>query len=71
MRTDIVLKYEDKVFIIDTKFYKKILSSFHENLLSSSNLYQIYSYVNNCNFAGEVRGMLLYAAIQDEKSKKY
>jgi 5-methylcytosine-specific restriction enzyme subunit McrC len=70
MRTDIVLKYENKVFIIDTKFYKKIFSSFHEkSLLNSSNLYQIYSYVNNYDFDGEIRGMLLYAALEDEKSK--
>ena len=70
MRTDIVLKNENKVFIIDTKFYKKILSSFHEkSLINSSNLYQIYSYVNNYDFDGEIRGMLLYAALEDEKSK--
>jgi len=70
MRTDIVLKYEDKVFIIDTKFYKKILSSFHKkSILNSANLYQIYSYVHNCNFDGDIRGMLLYAALQDENSQ--
>jgi len=70
MRTDIVLEYADKQFIIDTKFYKKILSSFHKKaMLHSPNLYQIYSYVNNSDFDGEIRGMLLYAAA-DEKSKK-
>ncbi|MCL2114983.1 MAG: hypothetical protein FWH29_02045 [Methanobrevibacter sp.] len=70
MRTDIVLEYENKVIIIDTKFYKKILSSFYEkSLLNSSNLYQIYSYIHNYDFDGEIRGMLLYAALEDDKSK--
>ena len=71
MRTDIVLEYGDKQLIIDTKFYKKILSSFHEKArLHSPNLYQIYSYVNNSDFDGEIMGMLLYAALEDEKSRK-
>ena len=71
MRTDIVLEYEDKQLIIDTKFYKKILSSFHEKtMLHSPNLYQIYTYVNNSDFDGEISGMLLYAALPYEKSKK-
>jgi len=70
MRTDIVLEYNNKQFIIDTKFYKKILSSFHKKtMLHSPNLYQIYTYVNNSNFDGDIRGMLLYAALKDKKSK--
>lgn len=70
MRTDIVLEYGDKQLIIDTKFYKNILSTFHEKtMLHSPNLYQIYTYVNNSKFSGEISGILLYAALRDEKSK--
>jgi len=71
MKTDIVLEYEDKQLIIDTKFYKSILSSnFEKTRLNSPNLYQIYTYANNSDFQGEIRGMLLYAALDDEKSAK-
>lgn len=67
MRTDIVLETEDKQLIIDTKFYKKILSSFHEkSMLHSPNLYQIYTYVNNSVFGGEIMGMLLYASLGED-----
>ena len=67
MRTDIVLETEDKQLIIDTKFYKKILSSFHEKfMLHSPNLYQIYTYVNNSVFEGEIMGMLLYASLGED-----
>lgn len=78
MRTDIVLENKDleptnlKQLIIDTKFYSNILSTFHEkSSLNSGNLYQIYSYVNNSLFPGEVRGMLLYAALGEEIDLEY
>lgn len=73
MRTDIVLENKDlestnhKQLIIDTKFYSNILSTFFEkSSLNSGNLYQIYSYVNNSLFSGEIRGMLLYASLGEE-----
>lgn len=67
MRTDIVLECEDKQLIIDTKFYKKILSKFHEkSMLHSPNLYQIHAYVNNSSFSGEKKGMLLYASLVED-----
>ncbi|MDO9626538.1 MAG: 5-methylcytosine-specific restriction endonuclease system specificity protein McrC [Methanobacteriaceae archaeon] len=78
MRTDIVLENKDleptnpKQLIIDTKFYSNILSTFHEkSSLNSGNLYQIYSYVNNSLFPGEIRGMLLYAALGEEIDLEY
>ncbi|MGL6298878.1 MAG: 5-methylcytosine restriction system specificity protein McrC [Methanobacteriaceae archaeon] len=67
MRTDIVLERENKQLIIDTKFYKRILSTFHEKtMLNSPNLYQIHTYVTNSDFNGEISGMLLYASLGDD-----
>jgi len=78
MRTDIVLENKDlestnpKQLIIDTKFYSSILSTYYEkSSLNSGNLYQIYSYVNNSSFTGEIRGMLLYAALGEEIDLDY
>ena len=78
MRTDTVLENKDleatnpKQLIIDTKFYSNILSHYYEkSSLNSGNLYQIYSYVNNSSFSGEIRGMLLYAALGEEIDLDY
>jgi 5-methylcytosine-specific restriction enzyme subunit McrC len=67
MRTDIILEYENKQLIIDTKFYKKILSQFHEKtMLHSPNLYQIHAYVTNSTFPEKKMGMLLYASLGED-----
>ncbi|MDR0913056.1 MAG: hypothetical protein LBM96_10700 [Methanobrevibacter sp.] len=72
MLTDIVLEFNDKQLIIDTKFYKDILRTNYEKpKLYSPNLYQIYSYVNNSDFDGEIIGMLLYASIGDDINYQY
>lgn len=65
MKTDVVLKKEKKTLIIDTKFYSEsMVSRFGDGIRNqkSSNLYQIFSYVNNWSEKpGEiVAGMLLY-----------
>ncbi len=68
MITDIYLKRGNKVLIIDAKFYTDTLNGARH--IDSDNLYQIFSYVKNCehrlNSGGhdtnhEVTGMLLYA----------
>lgn len=72
MQTDIVLRKGDKVLIIDTKYYGKILRSIHEKeSISSGNLYQIYSYVKNMDIdnTGNITGMLLYAKTEESISK--
>lgn len=67
MRTDIVLENDEKQLIIDTKFYKNILSVFYQKeSFNSANLYQISTYISNSDFSGEVSGMLLYASIGDD-----
>jgi len=75
MKTDISLysKASSKLLIIDTKFYPNALqSNFDKHSFISSNMYQIYSYVNNSSFKGEVSGMLLYPTVDytlDERTE--
>lgn len=74
MKTDITLEYQDRMLIIDAKFYNKILRENYVNprckTVSSNNLYQILTYVDNQDPMknGNVYGMLLYAQTIDEPS---
>lgn len=64
MQTDITLQYQNKILIIDTKYYSRTMQSQYDNYkVHSSNLYQIFTYVKNKdkNRTGDVSGMLLYA----------
>lgn len=67
MQTDIMLIKDNKVLIIDAKYYTKTLQSqYNVQTIHSSNLYQIFTYVKNKevelkNKPHEVAGMLLYA----------
>ena len=67
MQTDIMLTKNDKVLIIDAKYYAKTLQSQYDvKTLHSGNLYQIFTYVKNKEVElskgpHEVAGMLLYA----------
>lgn len=66
MQTDLVLQANNKTLIIDTKFYSENMSMKFEGGAAkqkSSNLYQIFTYVNNWTRKPDelVAGMLLYA----------
>lgn len=67
MKTDIVLSYGEKILIIDTKAYGRLLQSqYGAETIHSQNLYQIFTYVKNKEYElrdilHEVSGMLLYA----------
>lgn len=64
MYTDITLESNDKILIIDTKCYARILSEqYDKKSINSANLYQIYAYVKNKSAGTDktVNGMLLYA----------
>ena len=67
MQSDIMLTYEDKVLIIDAKYYSHTTQSqYDSHTLHSNNLYQIFTYVKNkaadqSDEKQEVSGMLLYA----------
>ncbi len=66
MQTDVTLEYENKILIIDAKFYSSNTSENFGKNIHTSNLYQIFTYVKNkeVELQGkgiEVSGMLLYA----------
>lgn len=67
MQTDIMLSHEDRVLIIDAKYYGHTTQQqFGINTLHSNNLYQIFTYVKNkehelSGSSHTVAGMLLYA----------
>ena len=64
MQTDIFLRKEDQILIIDTKYYGQTLQKQYDKAsLHSGNLYQIFTYVKNQDVAhtGKVSGLLLYA----------
>lgn len=78
MKTDITLKYKDKMLIIDAKFYSHIFQKnllYDKETLHSNNLYQIFTYVKNADKynSGNVSGMLLYAKTDETEilSEKY
>lgn len=69
MKSDIMLTYNDKTLIIDTKFYSHSMQKqYDKTSFISSNLYQIFTYVKNkdVSMSGNVSGMLLYAQTQDD-----
>lgn len=76
MKTDITLEYDNRMLIIDAKFYSKILKeSYNSNCktISNSHLNQIYVYVDSQdpNKTGNVKGMLLYAQTINEPSVEF
>ena len=71
MQTDIMLSYQEKILIIDAKYYSNMTQTqFGTHTLHSGNLYQIFTYVKNKEAelaleSHEVSGMLLYAKTDD------
>lgn len=71
MRTDIVIenKANNTQLIIDTKYYAQTLVSSNWSdigKIRTAHLFQILAYVNNSDFLGEIKGMLLYPTIEKE-----
>ncbi|MCS3923609.1 5-methylcytosine-specific restriction endonuclease system specificity protein McrC [Methanosalsum natronophilum] len=71
MRSDIMVEYNDKILIIDTKYYSNTMqvhSMYNTRRHHSSNLYQIYTYVKNKDSlgSGNVSGVLLYAKTDED-----
>ena len=69
MQTDIFLRYNEKILILDAKYYGQTLQTcFNRQTLHSSNLYQIFTYVKNQDKdnTGNVAGMLVYAKIMEK-----
>lgn len=67
MQTDIMLRQGVTVLIIDAKYYDQTMQTkFDRPKIHSNNLYQIFTYVKNCDYSygiqpHTVSGMLLYA----------
>ncbi|MBO4705700.1 MAG: 5-methylcytosine-specific restriction endonuclease system specificity protein McrC [Spirochaetaceae bacterium] len=71
MQSDIMLSKNNKVLIIDAKYYKQSTQvQYEKHTVHSANLYQIFTYVKNkeaelSEKEHEVSGMLLYAKTLD------
>ncbi len=71
MQSDITLRKDNTVLIIDAKYYTRTTqTNYDTHTLHSNNLYQIFTYVKNRdaefgNTPHEVSGMLLYAATDE------
>lgn len=69
MQTDIFLRLNERVLILDAKYYGKTLQKqFDKYTLHSGNVYQIYTYVKNQDKknTGNVAGILLYAKTEED-----
>ena len=72
MKTDIMISKDEKILIIDAKYYDRTMNAHYDVLkLHSSHLYQIFTYVKNkdaefVHEPHEVSGMLLYARTDEE-----
>lgn len=69
MQTDIFLRLNEKILILDAKYYGKTLQKqFDKYTLHSANVYQIFAYVKNQDKAGtgNVAGLLLYAKTEED-----
>ena len=68
--TDINLYYQNKILIIDTKFYANILKSnqYDKKIISRDNWNQLFAYISNESYGSDkvVSGMLLYAQTDEE-----
>lgn len=72
MKTDITIYNKEKCLIIDTKFYKEILKEHKgKKMIRPSHIYQIYAYMNNIKFKGNIKGILLYAGTNEIINKNY
>ena len=70
MKSDVIIRYEDKALIIDAKYYSKTMQTglFDKKTLHSNNIYQIFTYVENMDTQnnGNVSGVLLYAKTDED-----
>ncbi|WP_282155898.1 5-methylcytosine-specific restriction endonuclease system specificity protein McrC [Cytobacillus gottheilii] len=76
MRTDIVVenKVTETQLIIDTKYYAETLVTSNwtdSEKVRTGHLYQIFAYVNNSDFLGNIKGVLLYPTITKEINADY
>ncbi|AWV91004.1 5-methylcytosine restriction system specificity protein McrC [Bradymonas sediminis] len=76
MRTDITIRGNERVTLIDTKFSKNTLQKgrFGESV-KSGDLYQLFAYLKNFeatkSYEGELEGILLYPVVDQEYRLEY
>ena len=69
MQTDTMLRLNDRILIIDAKYYGKTLQQHYDKYtLHTNNMYQIFTYVKNQDKdnTGKVAGVLLYAKTDED-----
>ena len=70
METDVYLHKGKDILIIDAKYYGRATQvNYNKRSIHSGNLYQVFTYVKNCQFENEdcrVSGMLLYAKTNED-----
>lgn len=76
MQTDITIKRDDEIIIMDTKYYTKTLvSNMGQDKYHSTNMYQMFSYLKNAEVKGELykqsRGILLYPQVNKSLDNIY
>ena len=77
MLTDVSLRSEERLIIIDTKYYKDpFVTPQHQSnqkKLHSSNLYQLFAYLENVDHKGKLKaeGILLYPTVKDQFDFRY
>jgi 5-methylcytosine-specific restriction enzyme subunit McrC len=74
MTTDISLSTSSGRLIIDTKFYRNTLATFHDaQSVHSANLYQMFAYLTNARTQDgrHVSGMLLYPKVDKDLRHTY
>ena len=73
MRTDIHLEKQAEHVIVDTKFYREALQTYHgKSSIHSGHLYQLFSYLKNAEAMSNeflnAKGILLYPAVGEKVS---
>lgn len=73
MNTDISVYQQERILIIDTKFYSETLSyNYDKHSIHSANLYQLFAYLENFESDGrKLDGMLLYPVVDREIDEDY
>jgi 5-methylcytosine-specific restriction enzyme subunit McrC len=73
MRTDVTLRGDERVLVIDTKYYRSTLAShMGSEHVRSGHFAQIYAYLKNIEAAGRmVEGMLLYPTVDRSLDLEY
>ena len=72
MKTDVSIYIDDRKIILDAKYYQDPLKvNYEKEELYSSNLYQLFAYIQNSKDNKNIEGILLYPAITKDLDLEY